>query len=714
MDKINQTNRTILFETINPSKHNILTLIGDTNNITSLEDDKIKEINENLLVSSFEEFLDKFEPTIYSYYDADKLDICYSLEKPNLPDEVITVIKLNKENTFLNMLLSLIDMRNSNKVKNINFNYEDILEYLSPKKVIENLKQLRREIAYLYEKYHILDEKNPLKFEIGDKLNYKFEQASKNYNNVLAMLPLAINDIETRLMLDDGKKSKNRIDKIKTGILTIGSEGNIEVLAINSPTNTLQIEQNLDNSQNQLSQIFIEDYKQITNTPNDYVASLVARSFAPISTNLQEIDIEKEVVNYNNYLDLYKKSQENFIEISKELIKKILGVKLFFDQYDVKSKQMTPKLLITNISTDLLLNPKNKTVFKVYLNTVNNKNDFSNTVWFAIFPNVGLDFNIDIKNIRKRFNGRNLEDDEKNKFNTLINLANTLSEYKIQIFFNFEANDKTDFKSLALGGIEEYIEKTKVLENQEYSEYLIPVLPNFTLIPMNRSKVSIGNNIEADSQNISKQDEVFFYINGIHIDASYIAAGIVAAYQCPNYLKQRFKDAIINNPGVRVNIEAGENNFNIKTTLAKEISGYTQDLKNKINELSYGFVFTSDNAVYNNKIIDNILVYKARNMSKNKNSNYEPIYKTLTSNYIERILRYDTSDFKEERLNYFFSSAPDSTKSMWLKNNNVINSILRLEDDMTYEIDANSNTFSLNLKLSGDTRHLKLIINSKE
>ena len=56
METITQTNRTILFAEMNPERLNLVTLIGDVRGKNSLDDDKIKEINEELVVSSFEEF----------------------------------------------------------------------------------------------------------------------------------------------------------------------------------------------------------------------------------------------------------------------------------------------------------------------------------------------------------------------------------------------------------------------------------------------------------------------------------------------------------------------------------------------------------------------------------------------------------------------------------------------------------------------------------
>ena len=91
METITQTNRTMLFAEINPERLNLITLIGDVRGKTSLDDDKIKEINEELLVSSFDEFLDKFAPVVYSWCDATSASIQYSLEKPeNLPESCTT------------------------------------------------------------------------------------------------------------------------------------------------------------------------------------------------------------------------------------------------------------------------------------------------------------------------------------------------------------------------------------------------------------------------------------------------------------------------------------------------------------------------------------------------------------------------------------------------------------------------------------------------
>ena len=96
MDVIEQTNRTILFEEINPEKLDLISVIGGTEGINSLSDEKIKEINDLFLVKSFDEFLDKFAPVVYSFYNANNQKVIYTLEKPwNLPENLITEIPIN-------------------------------------------------------------------------------------------------------------------------------------------------------------------------------------------------------------------------------------------------------------------------------------------------------------------------------------------------------------------------------------------------------------------------------------------------------------------------------------------------------------------------------------------------------------------------------------------------------------------------------------------
>ena len=310
METITQTNRTLLFAEINPERNNILTLIGDVRGKSSLDDDKMKEINNELLVSSFEEYLEKFCPTVYSHCDAYSGEVKYTLVKPeNIPDNCITEIPLNENNDLLNMLITLLEAKSAQGVANVDFTFSNILDMISPKKIMEDIRQVRREIQYTYEKYAQLDDEDPKKLDLGDQLNEQFEQASHNYNHVLAMLPLAIEDAKTRLLLGDGE-AKQGGPEFRAGLLSMGEDGELKILEMKQEENT-QLAVVDDEINAGLIEAFREDYDALNDTPSDYVRDLVVRTFCPLGSTMESrIEREAEVRNYNQYLEFYKKSKD--------------------------------------------------------------------------------------------------------------------------------------------------------------------------------------------------------------------------------------------------------------------------------------------------------------------------------------------------------------------------------------------------------------------
>ena len=470
METITQTNRTLLFAEINPERKNILTLIGDVRGKSSLDDDKMKEINQELLVSSFEEFIEKLCPVVYSYCDANTGEIQYTLVHPeNIPDNCITEIPLNENNDLLNMLITLLEAKSAQGVANVDFTFSNVLDMISPKKIMEDIRQVRREIQYTYEKYVQLDDEDPKKLDLGDKLNEQFEQASHNYNHVLAMLPLAIEDAKTRLLLGDGE-TKQGGQEFKAGLLSMGEDGELKILEMKQEENT-QLAVVDDRINAGLIEAFREDYDALNDTPSDYVRDLVVRTFCPLSSTMEsQIDREAEVRNYNQYLEFYKKSKDDFVKAVKPLIEKILGVKIFFDQYQVKEKGMQPKLLISNIPLDMMVKASNLPRLLTYLNTTNDKNEFENTVWFAIVPDVELNQSSGGKLQRIRFAGNQRQ--EKIGANTMENLSilmNAIQPYRITTFFSFQTGEETTFNYIATEGVGIFKEKCAPLMKKEYS-----------------------------------------------------------------------------------------------------------------------------------------------------------------------------------------------------------------------------------------------------
>ncbi len=714
---VKQTNRTMLLESINPQKPDFLTLVGDVRGMESLSDDKIKEINDYLLVRSFDELLEKFEPVVYCYYNANNQKVIYQLDKPeSVPDELLTEIPLNRQNEFMGMLMSMIDTRRSEGSINVDFKFENLTDMISPGKVMDAIRQNRKELQYTYGEYEKLDEGDPKKLDLADRLNVMFEEASANYNNVMAMLPLAIEDTKTRLLLGDGRP-ENDHTPLALGVLSMGDDGELRVLEAPKVETTALM--TVDDQVNTgLIEALKEDYRVLNEESNDYVEALVARTFCPLASTMESnVDREQEVANYNSYLEFYRESKDAFIKTVKPLIEKLLGIWCYFEQYPKKLKGMRPSMLITNTSNELLAKSGNISRLITYLNTVNAKNDFSNTVWYSIMPNVSLDQYSKMKLTRERFQGNaRTEKSNTNSVEALARLLDVFREYGVQCFFSYEADDSTTFNALATEGIEKYESRCASLTGKPLSEYAIPCLPNFTIIPKDKSGVILDRRmvINGDSVELSqeKEDIMKLWIDGVYVGAAYVAAGIVAAYQCPEYIREKFGRAKVDmeTPGVRFDIEADDHNMVIYTTMAKEITGFTNSIKNDINRKNFGFVFSSENAVYRGNDIINIMVYKARNLMTDGNM-YEPIYKTQVTNYIERVMRHGTGDFKEDSIVSFFSNNPNSQKSKWLSGRECLNAILGKGDDIEYIIDEENGYCTLNITFNGNVKNLEVEIN---
>lgn len=722
MEIINQTNRTLLLDMINPDKMDLLTLVGDVKGLDSLSDDQMREINQHLECHSYEEMERKFEPTVWSFFDAGSQSVKYTLERPeNIPPSMLTPINLNDYDSFFKTILTVMDSRKAQGLLNVEFHFEKLLEMISPKKVMEDIKLVRKEIQFNYSKYAALEDGDPAKLDLGDKLNLLFEDASKNYNNIMAMLPLAIEDIKTRLLLGGGGE-KDKGKGVVAGLLTMGENGELKILeAPKEESTSLAVVD--DEVTAGLVEVLAEDYQSVNESPNNYVQNLVVRTFCPLTaTTPTEIDVETEVANYNSYLEFYRTSKDNFIKVVKPLVEKLLGIRMFFDQYKTKTKGMAPTLVVANISPDILAKSPNIPRLITFLNTTNSKNNFNDTIWYAVYPNVSWSQNVTNKIHRERFQGNvKKAGTDVYSMESLSTLLNVFKDYRVETFFSFENREETTFNALAAEGVEKIMERCAPLMGKPYSEFAIPVLPNFTILPKNKSGVVLDSRMHVTDDNgvelsEAKEDVIRLWIEGVYISGAYVAAGFRAACQCPEYIKNHFittkAKTDLELPGVRFDIEAGNNSLMAYTTMPKEITGFTNTIKTQINQKNFGWVFASENASANGMAITNITVYKARNLLyDSEHSTYEPVYKTQVTTYMERILRYVTGDFKEDNIKDFFSNNPRSQKSKWLSKKDCINAIIAEGDSVEYDINEDNGICELTLSFNGSPRNLEVQIN---
>ena len=717
MSAINQTNKTLLVESINPERINLLTLVGEVKDADSLSDEKIREIISELEVSSFDECIEKFVPMVYACYNANSQKILYSLTRPeNVPEHMLTEIPLNKHQDFMKMLLTLLETKGSAGMLNVDFKFEDLLKLITPAKVMDDIKQVRADLQYTYSEYAKLEDGDPKKLDVADKLNVLFEQASDNYSNVLAMLPLAIEDTKMRLLMG-ASEMEDASAPLALGVLTMGDDGELQVIEAPKVESTALM--TLDDHINEgLMEKLSEDYEAVCDHHSPYVQALATRTFCPLpSTVVQEVDIAQEVQNYNSYLEFYRDAKAGFIKIVKPLAEKLLGIKAYFDQYPKKLKGgMKPKLLLTNCSPEMIAKSSNLPRLIAFLNSVNAKNDYTNAIWYAIIPAISLDPKAKVKLKRERFKGNEIvENQHVNSIESLARLMDVFKDYRIQCFFSFEGSEHTTFSHLAQNGVDGFIERLTLVADKHYSEFAIPCFPNFTIVPKDKSGVILDKRIQVNEAGAAvlskeKEDIMRLWVNGVYVGAAYVAAGLVATYQCPLYLRGVFKSKTHKSlPGVRFDIEQGNNSLRVTTTMAKEIMGFTTSIKDQINRRNFGFVFSSENAAFESAAIGQAMVYKARCLMT-EDGVYAPIYKTQTTTYIERILRHATSDFKAENIKEFFSARPTSQKSEWETAKEYVNGIMQIGDDIAYSIDEGSGICILDATFNGDSKNLEIEI----
>ena len=730
-------------------------------NSKSLSDEKVAEINNALLVNNFDEFLRKFKPTIYSYFDQER-GMVYELTKPaGIPEPLVKKIVIDRNNTFLKMFISIMDSKKASGATNASFNYEKVTEMLAPHKTLKEIKKLKKDITYLENKNAEFESDSPAKQDAVLKLKAKLERTKKYYNETSSQLTLMLGMIKDNLdtavsaaqkgvtefnpalpvfnenaeivalgvqdnpasLLEDKGKGNESTE------LANAAKGEVAVTAA-SEKKTISykdlsvavIEEQYNESMQALYESVGQEYDTESSSASLSKELIVAAFTDKVPDKLVAMDIDTKVELYNKYSAINTLWQKSFIRTAKLLIERILSVKAFFDQYQPKSPFMRPSLLVVNAPMSVILEEKNLENLKKYLETVNNKSDYSNTIWFGIVPNIEYsderEIDIDEDTMRQFgytgdiYTGVSIMPTPVSDLQVLLD---AIKDYRIQVFFSFETGEDTTFLKLSTHGMDQYMENTQELENADYSRYAIPSLPNFTVIPSNKSRVVLGSKAIRDKDgklqfSTDRDDFMKFWIYGVYIGAAYVAAGIAAAYQCPNFLSAKFGGKVKKEyPGVRFDIEAGDNALYVTTTMPKEIAGYTTETKNIINEHKYGFVFSSDKNQLNGNSINLVTVYKSRCMNESKNGGFESIFRETTRTYLYRMIGALTSDYKKDRIDKIFESGGKVKE--WQLSPNYVNSILR-EGDGIEKGDCNDTTYNIEINFAGVSENMELQINT--
>lgn len=246
-----------------------------------------------------------------------------------------------------------------------------------------------------------------------------------------------------------------------------------------------------------------------------------------------------------------KNSQKNCTREQHKEIELYMGIQTFFQH----SKDGTRGLLFLNMSLEELLETKNKDKLQLYLNTVNHKADKSQTIQFAILPEVEMPYGKTL--VRERFLGT--REREKNVTQAqVMEIAALLALHKVMLCYQYETGERTSPEAFAREGRERYQQESAVFERKTYSEYMCCCYPNLSSPKKN-----------------------------IYIGAAFVAAGMLASHS-----------------------KEGS-----QTMLPKELYPYTQTTREELKKEKYGCFLSSETAEKGWAAIRSMVLFSARTLA---------------------------------------------------------------------------------------------------
>ncbi|MBR2403942.1 MAG: hypothetical protein IKB01_14490 [Lachnospiraceae bacterium] len=653
-----QTNRTILFEEINPGKENLLTYIHDSSK-EGVTDETLQLIHNNLEVSSLEECIRKLQPEIYLALDGTNKKVICTTSR----EEITTIgqsggyevcsTKIHEDYPLLRYYTNMIKGET-----NCCLELEDnITQLLFP---FPDEKEVYGEYSHILSLF-----RNRRKKE-AEKAIKKFVE---KYNNLVILVYLVVlfsskelealesEDDVLKIIVKDKENIQTSIEKVSNAFL---------YKHITIP------EKSLDKYRKWIDEILEEEQNGEWFKTFFYIV---------MHGQKQDADTIREI--YYQSLEFHINIVESYWNQLRPLLEKLLGIYTYFAQYTVDAEGMKPKLLISNITPRDLNDIKAREKLRLFLSSTNGKVFTEHIIWYGIIPHMEYKGIENSGGVRERFKGSNkLLLNDINSYEEVELLAKILTEYRIQIFFSPVSGEHSCAEWIAQNGIEEWIECQENIVQKEYAEYMYPCFPNFALSSNTYMEVDINIRESKAEDSLYRDTRKQLWLRNCTIEASYVAAGIYAAIQCPEFLEKHFPRRINKEtPGVSFRIHENQSYVKLPCVLKTGMLGYTDELLSDIERKCCGIFF----APYNNRL----LIIQDCAMSKMFGlRNSLSMIQTLT--YIERKMRYETQDFKSTLIEQFFQKRPGSLIGKWEKSGEYYNSILKTGETIQYKLDKDN------------------------
>lgn len=669
-----QTNRTILFEELNPNKPNIVTMTGDVSNQESLSDATLQEIHNFLEVHSFAELVEKLEPTVYILWNLDQKRLKLQREIPDgmqVLDFDTVPVPLSQEHSLLSVLLDFIHSKKNRQylLKNLS----TLLNSLVDDSEKENFIKTRKKIITNVQQKNITNAKNLM------------TQLVQKGGTSLMLVTLFLEEAYALLLSTETPNTKDRfINDLVTSnqVIPIGIS---------------------DDLRNRVRSFSNEEYSIYRNLLSEVLAENSSRGICchkelweqwmcvPILRDREEImELQKL---YEVYLSQYTEMIRAFWSQTKPLLETLLGVRLYFEQYQKVEAGMSPTLVITNMVPEDMNTPLYLRRLQVYLETVNEKNDGKNTLWYAIIPRIEIEDKEKKKEIRERFQGRG-EEEKATAFQAedVAAVSALVMEYRIQVFFSPYVTEKTCYPWVREHGIDSFMEALSWYSRMEHLEYMIPCFPNCTVIPKENARIVLGKKTLMDEleERIVVQGEQKLWLDGIGVSAAYVVAGLYAACQCPAYLKKIYKKNVDEElPGVAYQMLVDTHREKTCTTLAREILDFPEEIAKTV-ELRYPGVFLMPSKGRTTICVDRTLSFQKGRKDR--------VWNVQTLTYIQRVIRYITQDYKENLIKQFFENRAGNLMMHWTQERKSVNAILKEQETIAYRIDEKNSTCTFTVK----------------
>ena len=235
---MNQTHRTIIFEEFDgTSSNNLYTLLND-----NPSGDALSRGLEKLTVRNFNEFMAKFAPKVYEIYGKNpqtgKIAFFYTTDPQKFPGLPYTTMKIG-EHAYYKMLEKLYSGKGVSGESNLKFDDSEILEMLTPKKELAEVRDIRQQMEYnlnLLNEAKARGDKSEMRERREKILECREKIAEYSKSSLNKLLPILIDDTNKKLELlsagqnftEDNGDTKG-LSEPTYGMLYLNADGKLDI-----------------------------------------------------------------------------------------------------------------------------------------------------------------------------------------------------------------------------------------------------------------------------------------------------------------------------------------------------------------------------------------------------------------------------------------------------------------------------------------------------